>query len=771
MRCFPAHLPPMDVALASPADLGQIDRMSSVFHGDRPISGVDEDRFGLGEIADRLAAALLEQSARKGFVLGIEGAWGSGKSSLLALMLERLRQEGAEAVEVVEFRPWLVGDRDQLLSALFEDLSKAIAAAELSAGDATRSTGLTVKGVAAKARRYARHLGSAGKLAGLAGLAVPGLGLVGAAMEKVAEAAAAEAEGPTLAAQKDDLSEALEGLGRRIVVAVDDVDRLEPREVAELLRLVRSVADFPNVTYVLCYDGDTLAASVKTATGVSDGRAYLEKIVQTEVSVPRPESFALRRLFSTELAKFATCEGEVGQRLMQVIDMAGGRAFDTPRTVMRVLDSLRLFWRGLEGRVDLADLVWLRIIAVTSPRTYRWTEEYLDALTVMATGRGNVDERERAAVARRLDDALAADGTEWERVLAELHLVLPRMGWGGPGSDGRDRRVFADDLNADPTSTAKCRLASPDHSRLYFALSRAPGSVDVADIERLLAAARSSETDAEAVLTEMAEERNVSGASKAERMLDQLRNVEPARLAKTDLANLMLAVATVAEAIAGGHDEEWGQPRAWRLAKKVLATVRGAAGDRWPNLVAGLFERSPRFDFLTHLLRDETFDHGIYGGRRDPGDAITTMEEFAAIRDSMFARYREMGVAELIGLDRSASALYAWSQAGGRDELTAAISTFVGGDDARLLRVLSAVAGRSRDHRGSVGSLDPEGLKCFFDDVPALLERLLALTVRNVDGAAAVLRAVTSSLQFHNSSVQSWIDAERARAAAPVIRM
>ena len=80
--------------------------MTSVFHGDRPINHPDEDRFGLGDIAGRLAAALLEQSASKGFVLGVEGAWGSGKSSLLALMLDRLRRDGAEAVEIVEFRPW-----------------------------------------------------------------------------------------------------------------------------------------------------------------------------------------------------------------------------------------------------------------------------------------------------------------------------------------------------------------------------------------------------------------------------------------------------------------------------------------------------------------------------------------------------------------------------------------------------------------------------------------------------------------------------------------
>ena len=285
---------------------------------------------------------------------------------------------------------------------------------------------------------------------------------------------------------------------------MDDVDRLEPVEVRELLRLVRSVADFPNVAYLLCYDGLTLARSIETSTGVRDGRALLEKIVQTEVGVPRPESFALRRLFSTELATFAQCGPEVGQRLMQVVDIAGGRCFDTPRTVSRVLDSLRLFWPALEGSVDLADLVWLRIIAVASPRTCRWVEEYLDALAVVASGRGSVDARERARVGKRLDKAFEADGTDWERMLMELHLAIPRLGYGRGSKEDADERVFAHD-NGDRESVAQARrLGSPDHSRIYFALGKAPGSVDVADIEALLGAARDSAEAATGILDAMA---------------------------------------------------------------------------------------------------------------------------------------------------------------------------------------------------------------------------------------------------------------------------
>jgi hypothetical protein len=397
---------------------------TSSFHGDRPIESAEQDRFGFGPLADRVAEALTTQAAGKGFVLGVEGKWGSGKSSLLALVVAKLRGMDQSKVAVVEFRPWLVGDRNQLLASLFEDLVKAIAGLENAGGDATGTSMITAKEVAEKARRFAGHLGPVGKLAGLAGLAIPGAAIFGKVLEGLAAAAKDTSEGPTLAAQKDDLSVALVKLDCRIVVTIDDVDRLEPREVGELLRLVRSVADFPNVSYLLCYDATILKHAVEKATGVGDGSAYLEKIVQTEIGVPLPESFALRRWFTAELEALAECEPRRVPDLLHVINETGGRGFDTARSVVRVLDSLRAYWPSLNGRVDLVDLVWLRIIAVTD------RPHASDAITDRATF-----DTVRSIMVRRY----AAGGLD--RILGERNAITILYAWSQAG--GRDEVVKA----------------------------------------------------------------------------------------------------------------------------------------------------------------------------------------------------------------------------------------------------------------------------------------------------------------------------------------
>lgn len=728
--------------------------MTHAFHGDRPVETADNDRFGLAAIAERIANAIREQSAGHGLVLGIEGAWGSGKSSLVALVKQRLSKPDDGDVAIVDFAPWLVGDRDQLLVTLFEELSRSIDAIAQASGDATGTSVSAARSAAEQLRRYATYLGPAGKLVGVAGLALPGLGVAGKIMEGLAAAASENVEGPSLAARKASIERALADLDRRIVVLVDDVDRLDPTEVAELLRLVRSVADFPNVTYLLCYDGARLATAISTAVGVADGRAYLEKIVQLELTIPRPETFALRRMFSDGLATFATCEGDAGQRLAHVIDRLGNRFFDTPRTVNRVLDALRFYWPALEGQVDLPDLVWLRILAAGAPATFRWVEEYIDVHSAVATGRATVDTEERADFGVRLDTALAADGLIWEVLRRELHLVLPGMGWGGRDDQRGDGRIFAN--TGQGNGDAARRLASPDHARLFFALARLPGSVDLADIEALLSSALTSREAAIAMLDGMAGERGPTGDTKAERMLDQLRNLPIERFAASNPENLGFAVVRIADQLVGAADEQWGQPRPWMYAKKVLAVLgRSMEADRWLRFTQELFEHDPSIDFLTHVLRDDTFDHGIYGDRADPDDATGDRAHFAIMRDAMFARYRELGVGGLLALNRPASALYAWSQAGGREEVVALVAEHTAGDDSALIAFLIGLAGNN-------SSVDPEGVACFFTDVPSVLERVGGLAANGNGGAADVVKAISSSLHFRNASIADWIAAQRA---------
>lgn len=750
-----------------------MDAMTSLhFHGDRPIQTQEQDRFGFTLLAQRIAEALTGQAAGKGFVMGLEGRWGSGKSSLLALTRGQLTAMTESRIAVVEFRPWLIGDRDQLLAGLFEDLVKAIASLEYEGGDATRASVEGARAVASQARRFAAHLGPVGKLANLAGMAIPGVQVVGTVLEGIAAAAKETSEGPTLAEQKSALGDALRKLDCRIVVMIDDVDRLDPAEVAELLRLVRSVADFPNVSYLLCYDATTLAQAVEKATGVASGVAYLEKIIQTEVGVPRPESFALRRWFSAELQVIADCRPDRVQDLVSMIDMTGGRCFDTARSVVRVLDSMRVYWPALEGKVDLVDLTWLRIIAVASPSLYRWIEEYLTAYASLAGGRVMISQEQRSALAAKLDTALAADGLAWEHMQFELDRHLPGINSRGLQQQGKDERLFGnEDRLGRAEDVEQGRLKSPGHSRAFFALMLIADSVTEADMARLRTSASDSSAAVGKVFIEFGAIRGDAGTSKCERLLDRLRGVDKEAIRAWPIETIAIGYVDVADILAlDDAGDEWGYPRTWYLAARWLRRLSEAlAAAQWNDLIIRIFEHGQAMGFLSHVLRSETFAHGFFGNRPDPEDRITTSAVFETIRNIMLQRYAQEGLEGVLHYPRAVTALYAWSQAGGRAQMVPHILNMTKSDDG-FVRFMLAVCGGAHKEKAAY-SLSLDAIHTFFDDPPTVVRRIanLADAAPPASDARLVLDAIQRSARFDRGELREALEAweEQKTSAEP----
>lgn len=91
-------------------------------------------------------------------------------------------------------------------------------------------------------------------------------------------------EGIPLDSLKDKISEKIRNSNRRYVVTIDDLDHLDPTEILMVFKLVRSVANFSNVIYILCYD-DTIVRNALTTESYS-GQEYLQKIINVPIRLP-----------------------------------------------------------------------------------------------------------------------------------------------------------------------------------------------------------------------------------------------------------------------------------------------------------------------------------------------------------------------------------------------------------------------------------------------------------------------------------------------------
>lgn len=95
---------------------------------DRPLDGSnrDEDEFGFSEIAKKLSPSLLAATETDGMVIGIEGAWGTGKTTLLNFVVAELEASSDEHTHVIKLPPWLYGSADDLVAGLFSQMIPAL---------------------------------------------------------------------------------------------------------------------------------------------------------------------------------------------------------------------------------------------------------------------------------------------------------------------------------------------------------------------------------------------------------------------------------------------------------------------------------------------------------------------------------------------------------------------------------------------------------------------------------------------------------------------
>jgi len=324
---------------------------------DAPIRTLSEDRLGRQAFAQALADAVLAAPAARGYVMGLTGPWGSGKTSILNMTVDAI---GDDAV-VVHFNPWMFSGTEALVSSFFAEISKQLCKKEA-----------RLKSIAAKFATYGQILSPAAALFG-----------AGSAVQGAVSLAQTIAAGPSVYEQHEELRVLLAELGNRLVVVIDDVDRLRPNEVLDIVRLVRLVGDFPNTLYLLAFDRHR----VEECLGEGDpdrGRAYLEKIVQVTHDVPKTREPDVTAMFLAGLGPLVE-DVPTGpfssEDWTNILTFVVRPLLRTPRHVQRLLGSLSMTMRLVGDEVAVADLIGMEAIRVLHPALFEATVAVADHLS------------------------------------------------------------------------------------------------------------------------------------------------------------------------------------------------------------------------------------------------------------------------------------------------------------------------------------------------------------------------------------------------------
>lgn len=725
----------------------ELDRTSDDNHqikGDRALQAGDKDLLGFQEVAERIAISLVDRASEDGLVVGLEGVWGSGKSSLLFLISEELRKlPEDQRPSVINFRPWLIGNRDALIFALFGELTKELVFIADQKGGIAHAAAKKAKTAVDALRGFVVGLSKASSALQLAS-DVFGMGHLGGAAKVLkfwGEKAPKAKATLSLEDLKATLVKSLRDLDHRFVITIDDVDRLEPSEVLEVLRLVRSVVDLPNVIYLLCYDSSILAHSIEEAAKVKSGKAYIEKIVQLTVMVPIPEPFQLRQWFSDELYLIGSAKNpDEFARLRDVIDQEGGRRLKTPRSVVRALDGVRFFWPPLrDAKADLADLVWLQLIKDGNDELYRWIEGYCATAAVLSLGAARVDDTEKAqelsALVATCPPGYFGDPAYRFNFASQLAGVEPNY-----SKSPEPFKIFQHVQEA-PRDDAirRKRLMSPDHYRLYFALSGPSHAVTGDQFATMWTATQAGSLQAGDELLKLHQEPAAGSLSKADLFLERLK-IEAASMNVTQRSNLLTAYSQVMDRARKIRPfDEFFINSFWYRAE---LTVKPLLHDLKPTsrkaIIKKMFANGEALGWLTSILRRETFAHGRLSQerKRPESDWIFSDTELDSISKTIRKRYGKLTLEELGEIPDSLGLLFAWRQGGDkigpREFVQKNIKT-----DSDLVDMLETMTSTvSSSNRGSYQVLNRNNLEPFLD-YGAVLERIKSLSKNSKLGERA----------------------------------
>ncbi len=313
----------------------------------------DTDDLGVGMYFEGLAEFI--RACPTPMTVAVQGAWGSGKTSAMKIVERMLDNPGPgtpkDSIKSVWVSTW---QYDQF--SLGDTLSLSLISAindKLAGGDGTKS--------AAFRDSLKRILVSAGF-----GLAVGGARVFAPVLENVAESTAAAFKETLAAAEsnrdaaaeiaelREKFAEVVKATKRRVVVFVDDLDRLRPQRAVEVMEAIKLFLDVSDCVFVLAIDFDVVSLGVSQKYG-SDvdprkARDFFDKIIQVPFQMP-VAAYDLEMIFTSGLAtSHASSQGHAND----LIDIARAAVSTNPRATKRLLNTFLLL-RSVLAKQDLTD--------------------------------------------------------------------------------------------------------------------------------------------------------------------------------------------------------------------------------------------------------------------------------------------------------------------------------------------------------------------------------------------------------------------------------
>ncbi|TEE99831.1 KAP family P-loop NTPase fold protein [Pseudomonas aeruginosa] len=670
---------------------------------DRPSIDPKDDLFGHASFAKSLADSIYRYPGSDGLVLALYGPWGSGKSTVLGYVGHYIEQQPEEdRPVVVPFNPWWFSGQENLARAFLGQLQAVLP----NKSDKFKKLGDLLGD-------FAEGVGGLIDLSGVTGGAAGKLGkLIGILTKRKPK------DVPTL---KSEISKILREAKKRILVVIDDIDRLTPDETRQLFTVIKALADFPNVVYLLAFDRDVAAQAIEQQSGLP-GERYLEKIIQVPFELPPIERVALQAALFKRLDQVLgdTPDGLFDQSYWTNVFYDGiDPLIQVPRDVVRFTNTLSVTYPAVRGEVNPVDFIALEAVRVFLPDLYGVVRANANRFSGHNLDDRYEEDRNAAQAFRQgwVNQVPESLRTSTQALLERIFPKISQMGYGSEWLNEWRRKL---------------RASHPDVFPIYFRLTVPLGAVRRNEIMALLSLA-ASPTDFGDALVRAKEEKRPDGLSKARVLLERLMDHVEKDIPDEHIPLVIQAIFNIGDSLIDPADErgafDFGNIS--RASRPVYHLLKRLPADQRASVLEAAIKSGSAVAVQAWLLR--ALDDETTKAKKTNETTLLSADEVSSLKVAWLDRVRVLsGEAEFIEHPELPRLLAVWRQWGDGSEVRTWCDCTTASDDG-LLALLSKFLQHTRSQ--TVGDwavrlqprLNPTWLESYLDTA-ACAERLAQLT-------------------------------------------
>jgi predicted KAP-like P-loop ATPase len=589
-----------------------------MFKPDQPIESEKDDVLDRARFAKSLAEAMLSYAYSDSVVTALYGIWGSGKSSVINMVVEHVLKSSANLTEekktiVLRFNPWNYSDQNQLVAQFFRELSTVLKRRDY--GDDARKVGDQLEVYA----KFFVPLALIADPTTLSGLIATGaskiFNRVGTATKRWGELKSKD-----LAATRREINQLLAKQQRKILIVIDDIDRLNNVEIRQIFQLVKALADFPNTVYLLAFDRTVVVNALKSVQEGA-GEKYLEKIVQIPFELPEISKHDLEKLLFSQLDELLRDlpEGRLDPVYWGNIYHTGLKYFfNSVRDVTRYINSLHFSFGLVKNDVNLVDFLTIVALQVFEPGVYSGIRANKDVFAgVFARDYGSRDPAIEAAKAIS-DQTLALNAILDGGQLKDLLLrIFPKL------------NSMYGNTTYSPDSLRSWRLldqvCSPDSFDTYFRLSIAREDISNAEIKSILSLASKKDAFGEALL-------KLKEDGRLLRFLDRIEDYTDSQIPEEDIEPIIESFMDLGDLFPEARHSMFGTDTPMRLLRLSyqLSHRFTDQATRFEIFKKVIINANRSLYTITHEIGVQCQQHGKYdlkSGQPDPEDQRTVNSE------------------------------------------------------------------------------------------------------------------------------------------------